>query len=131
MGAKAENEWQRIRRLGRRYASAMPSPSRRRKPSAAEALLDAYREGVAELVESLRECQLTLSHVAHVGGAAADAQVDALHAVQRELTKRLARFERVEPGRWEHYYQALAPAYAARDAENRIFEERVRRGELP
>lgn len=109
----------------------MPSPSRRQKPPEAETLLDAYREAVAELVRSLRECELTASHVARTGGMEVSAKVDGLREVQRELSKRLADFDRIEPGRWQSYYHSLDPAYQVRDTENRANEARVLRGELP
>jgi hypothetical protein len=104
---------------------------RRRTSLDAEALLDAYREGVAALVRSLRECELTMSHVARAGGMEASAKVDGLREVQRELSKRLADFDRIELGRWQSYYHSLDPAYRARDTENRANEARVLRGELP
>jgi hypothetical protein len=105
--------------------------TRRRKSTDSDALLDAYREGVAELVRSLRECELTMTHISRVGGIEAAAKVDGLREVQRELTKRLAAFDRIEPGRWESYYHSFDAAYEARDAENRINAARVLRGELP
>jgi hypothetical protein len=94
-------------------------------------LLDAYREAVAELVRSMRECELTASHVARTGGMEVSAKVDGLREVQRELSKRLADFDRIEPGRWQAYYHLLDPAYQVRDTENRANEDRVQRGELP
>lgn len=91
-------------------------------------MLDAYREGVAELVRSLRECELTVSHVARTGGMEASAKVDGLREVQRELGKRLADFDRIEPGRWQSYYHSLDAACRERDAENRLQESLVAQG---
>lgn len=112
-------------------SGTMHAMAHRRKPPDAEALFDAYRDAVAELVRSLHECELTMSHVARTGGMEASAKVDGLREMQRELSKRLADFDRIEPGLWQSYYHSLDPAYQARDTQNHANEARVLRGELP
>jgi hypothetical protein len=63
------------------------------------ALLTAYRAAVSDLIASLLDHDLTSTHLARIGRLTPEG-ASSFEAVQRELRKRLARFERIEPERW-------------------------------